>query len=216
MLAPPALLPLLLVFMSLISSARCFLVQPLIKRSSFQLTHRTKFSASKLPDIERILKAPFMEQVKIGGLVTQALELPPNEADSTLPQVLSAQLSTSDGIRGFFVSYLTLDASPTPPPPLLASTISNLSGSTEHIIDLSLMNVIMPASQSFHFKREAANEKEAATEEEVAMEGSNESMARTSALTCARGKEIMKVSDSNSNAQPHSLLRSSSSPPPSS
>ena len=50
------------------------------------------------------------------------------------------------------------------------------------------MNVIMPAAQSKYFENQARTSKES-----DAMEGSNDSMMKTAALTCQHGKEILKV-----------------------
>ncbi|GMI45432.1 hypothetical protein TrCOL_g1610 [Triparma columacea] len=129
-----------------------------------------------------------MEQVKIGELVTKHLENGDNTSSSG-NEVLRAQLTTSDGIRGFFVSYLTRDAPPAPPPPSLYAAIANVpASSSDDLIDLSIMNVIMPAAQSKYFEKQARDVKES-----DAMEGSNVSMMKTSALTCKHGKEVLKV-----------------------
>eukprot|EP00520_Triparma_pacifica_P013244 CAMPEP_0118632010 /NCGR_PEP_ID=MMETSP0785-20121206/210_1 /TAXON_ID=91992 /ORGANISM="Bolidomonas pacifica, Strain CCMP 1866" /LENGTH=201 /DNA_ID=CAMNT_0006522739 /DNA_START=155 /DNA_END=757 /DNA_ORIENTATION=+ len=158
----------------------------------------TKLRVKALPPIDRVLKAPFMEQVKIGVLTTQGLESEDlvDSSTSSLEDVLRAQLQTSDGIRGFFVSYLTRDSPPVPPPPLLYDAIAKVEDAKD-LVDLSIVNVIMPAAQSAYFEKQARE-----TVEEDAMEGSNVSMAKTSALTMQHGKEIIKVLVELSSASP--------------
>ena len=68
--------------------------------------------ASTLPTIEQLAKDPFMKQVEHGFTLTSNLCF--DEPD--IQDYLQAQLSHSDGIRGFMVSYLTADESPADQP----------------------------------------------------------------------------------------------------
>ena len=68
--------------------------------------------ASPLPTMEQLATDPFMKQVEHGFTLTANLwSDQPNVQD-----YLQAQLSHSDGIRGFMVSYLTADESPADQP----------------------------------------------------------------------------------------------------
>ena len=134
-----------------------------------------------LPSVEDLKSAPFMKQVGYGADMTDALTaLEKSSVDSqeaslskTLQTSLSAQLSHSDGIRGFMVSYLTgsyedstdedggIDAAEMiateQDPKILLETLSGLlsnnsndddddgnSNSNDDLVSLMCMNVIMP------------------------------------------------------------------------
>jgi len=84
-----------------------------------------------LPDINELSTAPFMQQVQYGMAMTEALHVVAScdiyesptiygehieehqyqARDMELQKLLQAQLSHSDGIRGFMVAYLTSDSS---------------------------------------------------------------------------------------------------------
>jgi hypothetical protein len=64
--------------------------------------------------MEQLSNDPFMKQVEYGLTLTTALNAGSDESTTgnVLQDALAAQLSHSDGIRGFMVSYLTSDDSP--------------------------------------------------------------------------------------------------------
>ena len=64
--------------------------------------------ASTLPTLEQVSQDPFMKQVQYGADLSNEL-LEENPSDN-LKDLLQAQLSHSDGIRGFMVSYLTSES----------------------------------------------------------------------------------------------------------
>jgi hypothetical protein len=113
-----------------------------------------KAEASSLPTIEQLSTDPFMKQVSHAAEIVPLLsmEAKQEEGDEDAVSVmLQAQLSHSDGIRGFFVNYLTgegdtaADALEVPAP--LASAIQTVSD-REDLISLASMNVIMPTAMS--------------------------------------------------------------------
>lgn len=56
----------------------------------------------------QVTNDPFMKQVGHGSMIASALSTEASkENEEQITELLSAQLSHSDGIRGFFVSYLT-------------------------------------------------------------------------------------------------------------
>lgn len=124
-----------------------------------------------LPSVEELNTAPFMKQVSYGSDMTDALTAHHNSDDSndsdgdsnTLRAALSAQLSHSDGIRGFMVAYLTgsyesstddsggIDASQVAntetDPTVLLETIHGLLAADQkedELVPLMCMNVVMP------------------------------------------------------------------------
>ena len=107
---------------------------------------RTALSA--LPSIEQLSNDPFMKQV---GHASDIIPMLSMEENDELLIMLEAQLSHSDGIRGFFVCYLTgegttvADAPHIPPP--LASALKSVPGQKD-LISLASMNVIMPTAMS--------------------------------------------------------------------
>ena len=61
-----------------------------------------------LPTIEQAAKDPFMSQLSHAGEICALLEKEGDaEASALASDLLGAQLSHSDGIRGFFATYLT-------------------------------------------------------------------------------------------------------------
>ena len=71
-----------------------------------------RLDASQLPTLEQLSKDPFMQQVQYGSELSNALLEDPGDLPSDgLKDLLRAQLSHSDGIRGFMVSYLTVEDS---------------------------------------------------------------------------------------------------------
>jgi hypothetical protein len=106
---------------------------------------RTALSA--LPSIEQLSNDPFMKQV---GHASNFVPLLSMEENDELLIMLEAQLSHPDGIRGFFVCYLTgegttVDVPHIPPP--LASALNSVPGQ-KSLVSLASMNVIMPTAMS--------------------------------------------------------------------
>ncbi len=115
-------------------------------------------SVENLPDLDELKSAPFMKQVQYGGELTEALmELDSGDEanQKKLRESLSAQLSHSDGIRGFMVSYLTGSGEDTitaemiateQDPQILLETVARLLSkeNSEDLVSLMCMNVVMP------------------------------------------------------------------------
>jgi hypothetical protein len=73
----------------------------------------------------------------------------PNTDQSELTEMIKAQLSHSNGIRGFFANYLTMDGPADlkqVPKPVL-SAMSSIEDQSD-LVSLSCMNVIMPTAMS--------------------------------------------------------------------
>lgn len=120
-----------------------------------------------IPDLDELKSAPFMKQVGYGADMTEALTALGDDSSvaDKLKDSLQAQLSHSDGIRGFMVSYLTgsyesstkedggIDAAEMiakeQDPQILLETVSGLlnAGNKEDskdLVSLMCMNVVMP------------------------------------------------------------------------
>ena len=80
-----------------------------VTRNGQQVNRKRELSlASTLPTLEQVSQDPFMKQVQYGADLSNEL-LEENPSDN-LKDLLQAQLSHSDGIRGFMVSYLTSES----------------------------------------------------------------------------------------------------------
>jgi hypothetical protein len=120
---------------------------------SSRTTTSLNAEASSLPTIEQLSTDPFMRQVSHAAEIVPLLSAEAEQEgnDDAIAAMLQAQLSHSDGIRGFFVNYLTgegdtaADALEVPAP--LASAIQTVSD-REDLISLASMNVIMPTAMS--------------------------------------------------------------------
>jgi len=109
-----------------------------------------------LPTLQQVRTDPFMAQVQHAhSIVTAMIEIETsrevaNRSEEGLIELISDMLSHSDGIRGFFVTYLTMDLESefvVPKILLLSMKDSNL----DEIIPLACMNVVMPtAMMSIH------------------------------------------------------------------
>lgn len=124
-----------------------------------------------LPSVDELQTAPFMKQVQYGSDMTEALAALGGDDDDaglsdTLRASLSAQLSHSDGIRGFMVSYLTgsyesstdadggIDAqemiATERDPRVLLETVHGLlqddKEGSDDLVSLMCMNVVMPVA----------------------------------------------------------------------
>ena len=86
-----------------------------------------------------------MKQVSHASQIVPLLE----KDDATACALLKAQLTHSDGIRGFFVSYLTNEgvADNDEVPKSLVEAIKDISDQSD-LIKLSIMNVIMPTAMT--------------------------------------------------------------------
>ncbi|CAB9519323.1 expressed unknown protein [Seminavis robusta] len=93
-----------------------------------------------------------MKQVSHAEALVAALVEREKEDDKELEQLLISQLSHSDGIRGFFVTYLTGETSPADNPTVpipLQKAMSQVS--PEELVPLACMNVVMPTgTMSMH------------------------------------------------------------------
>eukprot|EP00519_Triparma_laevis_P004155 CAMPEP_0182509958 /NCGR_PEP_ID=MMETSP1321-20130603/27770_1 /TAXON_ID=91990 /ORGANISM="Bolidomonas sp., Strain RCC1657" /LENGTH=122 /DNA_ID=CAMNT_0024716341 /DNA_START=170 /DNA_END=535 /DNA_ORIENTATION=+ len=100
---------------------------------------------------------------------------------SSLKKILKEQLKNSEGIRGFFVAYLTGEGEDIRVPNILEEAIMECEN-VEELIELSIMNVIMPTAQACHFSLSLNPE----TEE---LEG-NATMMKSSLLTAEKGVKV--------------------------
>jgi len=119
----------------------------------------TSLRSVKLPTIENLKSKPFMDQVGFASEIVRLFENDADIDDNLLSDMVAAQLSHSDGIRGFFVAYLTGNADQDTssfaadqdevPEPLLNAIKSLLEGEKDDkkdLISLACMNVIMPTA----------------------------------------------------------------------
>eukprot|EP00525_Craspedostauros_australis_P012434 CAMPEP_0198112458 /NCGR_PEP_ID=MMETSP1442-20131203/4306_1 /TAXON_ID= /ORGANISM="Craspedostauros australis, Strain CCMP3328" /LENGTH=249 /DNA_ID=CAMNT_0043769231 /DNA_START=33 /DNA_END=782 /DNA_ORIENTATION=+ len=111
----------------------------------------TTDSSAALPSVGQLSNDPFMQQVQYGAdLALAMMESPPAQSDGAqVEELIAAQLSHSDGIRGFFVSYLTIQGDDTaadqqevPTPLQKAMKKANL----DELVPLACMNVVMPTA----------------------------------------------------------------------
>ena len=120
-------------------------------QSSTRLHASTSSSSSSLPDIRALQTAPFMKQVEYGTQLASLLVDVSNDDTQQLKQSLQAQLSHSDGIRGFMVAYLSGqdgDDDDKIENVLLEALQDQFrqSDSTEDLVSLMCMNVVMPTA----------------------------------------------------------------------
>ena len=106
-----------------------------------------------LPTLDQVTSDPFMKQVEYGFQITQCLERQSSDiSEAKVEELLSAQLKHKDGIRGFFVSYLTNDTEDSGDfnvPDVLSRAM--LGANERDLVSLVCMNVIMPtATASMH------------------------------------------------------------------
>lgn len=121
---------------------------------ALQSTTPLHATSSSLPDLQALQTAPFMQQVQFGMELTSLLMN--DENDVQLKESLKAQLSHSDGIRGFMVAYLSGNEGNTDendddnkiPHVLLEALQEQFQSreSTDDLVSLMCMNVIMPTA----------------------------------------------------------------------
>ena len=119
--------------------------------------HRTLLTLSIVFPFLQLKSDPFIQQVNYAESLVSALQSRDLNAVAVAP-LLEAQLSHSDGIRGFFVTYLTANTSTdgdidanmaTTVPPALINAMQTANASA--LVPLAMMNVIMPtAMQTLH------------------------------------------------------------------
>jgi hypothetical protein len=118
--------------------------------SSPRLQHHVLYASESSPTIEQLASDPFMSQVSHASHMVQLLGTKDVSQEELIKQ-LKTQLSHSDGIRGFFVTYLTLDSDEAPadldevPLPLVTAMKES---NQEELIPLACMNVVMPTATS--------------------------------------------------------------------
>jgi hypothetical protein len=123
-----------------------------------------------LPDMNELSTAPFMKQVQYGSEMTNALRFFSSPTSSFrsdternhMKNLLNAQLSHSDGIRGFMVAYLTgerqiqnvdneEEEEEEEDSEILIETVCGLlqkvnADEVEELVSLMCMNVVMPTA----------------------------------------------------------------------
>lgn len=122
-------------------------------------------SSNQLPSVEELASDPFMKQVSHSEKVVQMLSTDPDAS----VELLKAQLGHSDGIRGFFVTYLTMMGDSTPAdlpevPPALLSALQEAANEKE-LVSLACMNVIMPCAMITMHKDEELSQQSQKTAE---------------------------------------------------
>jgi hypothetical protein len=133
----------------------CHSFRPHATRSYFR--GNVNVFASTLPTVTELSSDPFMKQISHSeALVSLLLE---NDANVELPSLLKAQLSHSDGIRGFFATYLTHERSPNNVVPTVLQRAMESSENHMDLVDLSFMNLIMPTAMvTMHHDPELSNQ----------------------------------------------------------
>lgn len=109
-----------------------------------------------LPDIQALTTAPFQKQVQFGMELTSLLDHKHEMMNANqLKELLKAQLSHSDGIRGFMVAYLSSGYNgddnnyfeiPSILLEVLNDQLSEDIDSNDDLILLMCMNVVMPTA----------------------------------------------------------------------
>jgi len=109
---------------------------------------RLSYTLQALPSIEDLKNDGFMQQISHAVELVDLIDAPDTD-QSELTEMIKAQLSHSNGIRGFFANYLTMDGPadleqvPTP----VLSAMYSIEDQSD-LVSLSCMNVIMPTAMS--------------------------------------------------------------------
>ena len=166
----------LLVLFCAVFSSHAFIQNKYCRQStSNSIPKPSACFSSKFPTLEELSSDPFMKQVSHASEIVTLLGKV-ETGNKQLEEMISAQLSHSDGIRGFFVSYLTGEE-PSPaddddiPKPLVSAIQENKN--KKELISLACMNVIMPTAM-------------------ITMH-TDEEMSKSSAKTAARGEIIARA-----------------------
>jgi len=130
----------------------------------------TTLQSTVLPTIEELSSDPFMKQLNHGNIIVSMFEEKDNS--ELLSSMISAQLSHSDGIRGFMVSYLTGEGPLDDLPETLTESMEQLENK-EELISLACMNVIMPTAMVTLHK--------------------DEELSNSSKMTASKGKKVAGV-----------------------
>lgn len=121
--------------------------------SSSGSTNTAPFPLDDLPTVEQFASDPFMKQVSYAGRLVPLLSVnsAEDELQNEISRRLQAQLSHSDGVRGFFVTYLTGSSSSSADDPsddqdeipiLLVKALAQTD--PNELVPLACMNVVMP------------------------------------------------------------------------
>ena len=167
------------------------LISTIHRLSPFLTTTRLFSTLPPSLTVSEVLAADFPRAVKIGELVVKDLHSQDPATVASVEPYLNAMLSSSDGIRGFMVSYLTSDTH-TPPAqihPLLKASLAS-SPDAADLISLSLMNFIMPTAMATTYALADKKPADCSLESDI-MAGSDASMSATSARTAARGAIVL-------------------------
>jgi hypothetical protein len=138
--------------------------------------------APPLPSLDEVVAADF--RVVVGTVappICKAIEAD----DPAVGPLLDALFATSDGVRGFFVNYLT-DPSlskPDEPQPPTVLTDAMRKAPAQMLSELMVMNVVMPSATSMSHLRNG---------DASAAEGSRLTARRASALVSCAGLEQVR------------------------
>lgn len=132
------------------------------------LTETARCRAHNSPTAEELATDGFMKQVSHSEKVVAMLQSADSD-DEEITTLLKAQLGHSEGIRGFFVTYLTMDGDNTPADrpevaPALMTAMKESSNQSE-LISLACMNVIMPTGMITMHKEETLSRQSQKTAE---------------------------------------------------
>lgn len=149
-------------FISLLLASNCAIES--LGFSSRFAQHSFSFGlfSSRIPSLDELSSEPFIKQVGYGQKIVFMLENTEKDSvsDESLTEMICAQLSHSDGIRGFFVSYLTGGNVISEIPVPLKNAIQHID--KKELIPLACMNVIMPTAMvTLHTDRDLSDSSKA-------------------------------------------------------
>lgn len=128
-----------------LTKVEAFMLPGAAQLSKASLSTARKMSAA--PTLEELAKDPFMKQVSHASTIVELLEDNKEENQDELKRMLTTQLGHSDGIRGFFVTYLTGETSPADDP-VVPSVLKEAMTQVDpkELVPLACMNAIMPTA----------------------------------------------------------------------
>lgn len=134
-----------------LASVSCFVLAPQHTNNPTPLLSLFSQSSATSFTIDQLTTDPFRKQLGYAAEICARLA-EHEEGNDDVTQLLQAQLSHSDGIRGFFVQYLTTgeDSKEFLPRPLqtaLTKLCTDLEEDND-LISLTCMNVVMPTAMS--------------------------------------------------------------------